>query len=81
MHNVSVKMNDEDFSLLDNMAKKSHLSRASVLCEALRIKQAFDRRENEAVLAGLESARNKPLLSDEDANKHFERFSATIDGQ
>jgi len=67
-------MSDEDYSLLDGMARQGKTSRSEILCEALKIKLAIDRRERAAVMAGLESAKNEPLLSEEDAEKHFEAF-------
>jgi len=78
MHNISVKMSDDDFSLLDGMAKQSKASRSDVLCEALRLKQVFDERERVSVLTGLESAKNEPLLSDDEANAHFEKFKQSM---
>jgi len=78
MHNISVKMSDDDFSLLDGMAKQSKASRSDVLCEALRLKQVFDERERVSVMAGLESTKNEPLLSDDEANAHFEKFKQSM---
>jgi hypothetical protein len=71
-------MSDDDFSLLDGMAKQSKASRSDVLCEALRLKQVFDERERVSVLTGLESAKNEPLLSDDEANAHFEKFKQSM---
>jgi len=78
MHNVSVKMSDKDFSVLDGMAKQSRASRSEILCEALRIKKAFDARELKAVREGLESAKNEPLTSHEDAVSEFAEFRKRV---
>jgi len=74
MHNVSVKMNDSEYNLLDGMAKANHKSKAEVMREALQVKRAFDERERRAIMEGLKSAKNEPLTSHADAIKEFAVF-------
>jgi len=81
MRSISVEMSDEDFRLLNGMAKQSNESRSSVLCDALRIKKALIAREHAAVMDGLKSAKDAPLISDEDAQNHFEAFKRSVHGE
>jgi len=74
MHNVSVKMNDNDFSLLDGMAKQSRKSRAEIMREALQSKVAYEAYKQQAIQEGIESAETEPLTNHEDVVKELAEF-------
>jgi len=78
MHNVSVKMNDNDFSLLDGMAKQSRKSRAEIMREALQSKAAYEAYKKQAIQEGIESAEMEPLTSHEDVVKELAEFRVTF---
>jgi len=71
MRNVSVAMNENDFNVLDRMAKESHKSRSEIMREALKTKSAYDEYVREAVVKGRESADKDELISHGDVVAHM----------
>jgi len=74
MRNVSVAMNENDFNVLDRMAKESHKSRSEIMREALKTKSAYDEYVREAVAKGRESADKDELISHGDVVAHMSKI-------
>jgi len=74
MRNVSVKLSEDDFRLLDGMARENHKSKAEVVREALQSKAAYEEYKRRAIAEGIKSADNEPLTSHDDAIDEFSAF-------
>ncbi|MDQ6967465.1 MAG: ribbon-helix-helix protein, CopG family [Mariprofundaceae bacterium] len=76
MHSVSVKLNDDDYSLLDDMAQGLHKSRAEIISEALKTKLAYEAWKEKEVLAGLADIEAGRTVSSDDIDSFCEELKA-----